>query len=150
MKSTVRHGLRYLPVMLAGLSALNACGVGQSSAATAQRQQVQQRTSAVYTLTPGQTIALTPSANIKLERVNDSRCRTGAVCVWKGYISYSFTLTSNGASSSFVLAEDMPGGTNSVMQQGLRFTLAGVEPAEPPPLDALAPTYRVSLRVEIS
>jgi hypothetical protein len=108
------------------------------------------RTSASYTLSAGQSVALTPNASLKLERVNDSRCKTGAVCVWEGYISYSFVLTNNGNNSSFVLSEKMPGAANTITQQGLRFTLEGVEPAEPPALNAPAPTYRVSLRVEIS
>lgn len=145
MSPTLRHTLLCLSVAAASLGALNACGVSPSNATP-----VPQRTSAVYTLTPGQTIALTPTASVKLERVNDSRCKTGAVCVWKGYISYSFTLNSNGASSSFVLADDTPGVSQSVTQQGLRFTLAGVEPADPPAVDAPAPIYRVSLRVDIS
>jgi hypothetical protein len=110
----------------------------------------QQRKSATYTLSAGQSVALTPTATLKLERVNDSRCKTGAVCVWEGYISYSFVLTNNGNASSFVLAEKMPGGSNTATQQGLRFTLMGLEPPEPPALNALAPTYRVSLRVDIS
>jgi hypothetical protein len=49
-----------------------------------------------------------------------------------------------------VLADSMPGSSNSVTQQGLRFTLGTVEPAAPPPLNAPAATYRVSLRVDIS
>ncbi|WP_377703395.1 hypothetical protein [Pseudoduganella sp. UC29_71] len=109
-----------------------------------------QRKSATYTLSAGQSVALTPTATLKLERVNDSRCKTGAVCVWEGYISYSFVLTNNGNSSSFVLAEKMPGGSNTATQQGLRFTLTGLEPPEPPALNAPVPTYRVSLRVDIS
>jgi hypothetical protein len=108
------------------------------------------RTSATYTLSPGQTVALTPTTTLKLERVNDSRCKPGAVCVWEGYVSYSFVLICNGGSSNFVLAESMPGGSNSVTQQGLRFTLGTVEPSSPPALNAPAPTYRVSLRVDIS
>jgi hypothetical protein len=108
------------------------------------------RTSATYTLSPGQTVALTPTTTLKLERVNDSRCKPGAVCVWEGYVSYSFVLICNGGSSNFVLADSMPGGSNSVTQQGLRFTLGTVEPAAPPPLNAPTATYRVSLRVDIS
>lgn len=108
------------------------------------------RTSASYTLSPGQSVALTPSASLALERVNDSRCKTGAVCVWEGYISYSFVLNNNGNSNAFVLSEKMPGAANTVALQGLRFTLTGVEPAEAPGMDAPTPAYRVSLRVDIS
>jgi hypothetical protein len=44
----------------------------------------------------------------------------------------------------------MPGATRSVTRNGLMFTLQGLEPAEPPPLKAPAPEYRVSLRVNIA
>ncbi|MES2257843.1 MAG: hypothetical protein V4724_04960 [Pseudomonadota bacterium] len=137
--------MRKLFLLLAGLGALSACGVSQSSGGNGPAP----RTSALYTLAPGQTVNLTPTSSLKLERVNDSRCKPGTVCVWKGYISYSFILTSNGAPASFVLAEDMPGGSNTVTQQGLRFTLDSAAAAEPPAPHGPAPTYRVSLRVEI-
>jgi hypothetical protein len=135
----------------AGFGIVAACSVaGQSGGGKPTTPPAPPRTSASYTLSAGQSVALTPSASLKLERVNDSRCKTGAVCVWEGYISYSFVLTNKGNSSSFVLSEKMPGAANTITQQGLRFTLDGVEPAEPPALHAPAPTYRVSLRVEIS
>lgn len=108
------------------------------------------RTSENYVLTQGQTVTLAPSTTLKLERINDSRCKTGAVCVWAGHISYRFVLNDKQGESSFVLADDMPGATNSVTLNGLIFTLQGLEPAEPPPLKSPPPNYRVSLRVNIA
>jgi hypothetical protein len=135
----------------AGFGIVAACSVvAQNGGGGDAPAPAPQRKSATYTLTAGQSVALTPTATLKLERINDSRCKTGAVCVWEGYISYSFMLTNNGNSSNFVLAEKMPGGSNTATQQGLRFTLGGVEPADPPALNAPAPTYRVSLRVDVS
>lgn len=134
----------------AGFGIVGACSVvAQNGGGTPTPAPTPPRKSATYTLGAGQTVALTPAATLKLERINDSRCKTGAVCVWEGYISYSFVLTSNGASSNFVLSEKMPNASNSATQQGLRFTLEGVDPPDPPALNAPAPTYRVSLRVEI-
>lgn len=90
----------------AGFGIVAACSVaGQSGSGEQPAPASPQRTSATYTLSAGQSVALTPTASLKLERVNDSRCKTGAVCVWEGYISYSFVLTNNGNSSSFVLSE---------------------------------------------
>lgn len=134
----------------AGFGIVAACSVVAQNGGGGTTPPPPKRTSATYTFTAGQSVALTPTTTLKLERVNDSRCKTGAVCVWEGYISYSFVLTSNGSASNFVLAEKMPGGSNTTTQQGLRFTLAGLEPPEPPALHAPAPTYRVSLRVDIS
>lgn len=123
-----------------------ACGVSPAGGGGAPAQ----RTSQTYVLTQGQTVSLSPTTTLKLDKVNDSRCRPGAVCVWEGYVSFSFTITRDGAPSTFVLAEKMPGGTNTVVQQGLRFTLGEVEPAQPAALHAPPATYRVSLRVDIS
>ena len=108
------------------------------------------RTSASYVLAQGETVTLAPAVTLKLERVNDSRCKKGAVCVWAGYISYNFVLTDQQGSTSFLLAEDMPGASKAVTRNGLTFTLLGLEPAEPPTPKAAAPDYRVSLRVNIS
>ncbi|MBA5688437.1 hypothetical protein [Rugamonas apoptosis] len=98
-------------------------------------------------LTQGQSTTVAPGAVLRLERVNDSRCRVGAVCVWAGYISYTFTLNKGGASSSFVLASDMPGAGKTASQNGLTFTLLGVEPDSVPHMKEAAPDYRVSLQV---
>ncbi|KQV91114.1 hypothetical protein ASD15_03425 [Massilia sp. Root351] len=134
----------------AGFGIVAACSVVAQNGGGSETPPAPKRKSATYTLTAGQSVALTPTATLKLERVNDSRCKTGAVCVWEGYISYSFVLTNNGNASNFVLAEKMPGGSNTATQQGLRFTLTGLEPPDPPAVHAPAPTYRVSLRVDIS
>jgi hypothetical protein len=107
-------------------------------------------TTADYVLTPGQAVAIAPSVSIKLDRVNDSRCKTGAVCVWAGYISYSFTLDGQNGASSFVLSDSMPGAKKSVTLQRLRFTLVSVIPETPPPLDQPAPPYRVTVKVTIT
>jgi hypothetical protein len=127
-----------------------ACGSTRSTADDERVSRPPPRTSASYLLAQGETISLAPAVTLKLERVNDSRCKQGAVCVWAGYISYSFVLTDLQGRTSFLLAEDMPGAEKTVTRNGLTFTLLGLEPAEPPSLKAPAPDYRVSLRVNIS
>jgi len=109
-------------------------------------------TTADYVLSPGQTLVLAPAVSIKLDRVNDSRCKTGAVCVWAGYISYSFTLDNphGGGASTFVLSDSMPGARKTVTLQRLRFTLVSAEPETPPALDQPAPPYRVTVKVAIT
>jgi hypothetical protein len=85
---------------------------------------------------------------VRLERVNDSRCRAGEVCVWAGYISFSFTLQqTDGTASNFVLSDNMPNGTPSITRAGLTFTLAGFEPQQVPAKNAAPPDYQVSLKV---
>lgn len=126
-----------------------ACGSTRSTADESSKRQPL-RTSASYQLAPGETVTLAPTVTLKLERVNDSRCKKGAVCVWAGYISYSFILSDQQGQTSFLLAQDMPGAQQSLTRNGLTFTLLGLEPAEAPALRAPAPNYRVSLRVNIS
>ncbi len=126
-----------------------ACGSTRSTADDAASRPAP-RTSASYVLAPGEIVTLAPAVTLKLERVNDSRCKKGAVCVWAGYISYSFVLTDRQGNTSFLLADDMPGASKTVTRNGLTFTLLGIEPAEAPALKAPAPDYRVSLRVNIS
>jgi len=131
-------------IVCAGVFA--ACGISPAESGAPASQPASQ----TYVFSQGQTINLAPDTTLKLDKVNDSRCRPGAVCVWKGYISFTFIVTRHGQSNQFVLAEDMPNGSNTATQQGLRFTLGALDPIEPAPLNAPRPAYKVSLRVDIS
>ena len=148
MNSSILRQLVALPALAAGLAALYACGSAASQSGAAPAAQPAARASAVYVLAPGQSVAVAPGTTLRLDRVNDSRCRKGAVCVWAGYISYSLTLRGAAGERSFVLAEDMPGGARTQSANGVGVTLVGVEPADPAALRAPPPDYRVSLRVD--
>ncbi|WP_338770850.1 hypothetical protein [Massilia sp. METH4] len=124
-----------------------ACSIDSTQA---ENNDKPRKTSASYALRQGESVMLAPGTTLKLERINDSRCRKGAVCVWAGYISYSFALTSRLGTRSFVLAENMPNAQPAITQDGLTFALEKLEPPEPPPLHAPAPDYKVSLRVTIN
>ena len=157
MKTTILRQLIVLPLLAALMAMLYACGAPGSQAPA---QSAPKQFSTTYVLHQGGSAIIAPAAVnsnagaaasapvVRLERVNDSRCRKGAVCVWAGYISYSFTLTQpNGGTSNFVLSDNMPNGTSSVTKDGLTFTLAGVEPQAVPSKDEVAPDYQVSLKV---
>lgn len=126
-------------LLLATLAILPACSSMRAPAAPAGP--------VVVVLGPQEQAEVAPGTTLRLERVNDSRCRVRAVCVWAGYISFSFTVSDRSGSTPFVLAEDMPGGTLTVVQRGLRFTLTGFDPKTPPKLRGPAPAYRVSVQV---
>ena len=138
------------------LGIVAACGVTTANengahVMTAPKQTAPARTSASYALSQGDTVTLGPGTTLKLERVNDSRCKKGAVCVWAGYISYTFTLQNAAGSHEFVLAENMPNASPTVTQDGLTFALENLEPPEPPALHAsTAPAYRINVRVTIA
>ncbi|HEU4846121.1 MAG TPA: hypothetical protein VFT05_17775 [Burkholderiaceae bacterium] len=134
-------------LLLPGLAGLAGCGARASDTPPPPPPPPANIT---VVLTQGQSATVAPGAVLRLERVNDSRCRVGAVCVWAGYISYSFTLTKGGASASFVLAADMPGASKSASQNGLTFTLLGVAPDSVPHLKEATPDYRVSVQVSRS
>lgn len=144
MHTRLLRQLIAIPVLLPALAGLYACGSNSSKAAAAPP-----RTSAVYALAPGQSVMLAPGTSVRLDRVNDSRCAPGQVCVWDGYLSYRFMLASAGASSSFVLADHMPGASRSVRQGGLTFTLESGDTQLADASPAQTPDYRVNLRVSI-
>lgn len=127
------------PVLLGALVLLYAGGAASQPSAAPFDQTLELR--------PGQSVAMPAvdgqPASLRLDRVNDSRCRPNKVCVWKGYISYSFTYRQGDADSSFVLAEDMPGASKSASQNGWTFTLVGLPSAR----NETEQDYRVSLRV---
>jgi hypothetical protein len=150
MKSSILRQLVALPALLAGLATLYACGNAASQNGAPAAARAAAPASAVYVLGPGQSVAVAPGTTLRLDRVNDSRCRKGAVCVWAGYISYSLTLSGAAGERSFVLAEDMPGGAKAQSLDGVGITLMGVEPAEPAALRAPPPDYRVSLQVDLA
>jgi len=133
-----------ISAILIGLFSLQADGAANSRLSAAQRP-----FSITYVLSQGQSVAMPVKrkATLRLDRINDSRCRPGDVCVWKGYISYSFIYRDGEAGSSFVLAEDMPGAASSITQNGLTFTLAGLAQQASADKNETRPDYRVSLRV---
>ena len=159
MSKTILRQLVVLPLLTAVMAMLYACGAASGNSRATSAATANKPFNATYVLQQGASAVITPAATqgiaggataptVKLERVNDSRCRVGAVCVWAGYISYSFTLTKpDGTTSNFVLSDSMPNGKPSVTQDGLTFTLAGVEPQAVPAKNEPAPDYRVSLRV---
>ena len=131
-----------LPVFIACLAVLASCGAAGSASDAENTPR-----SVTHVLSPGQQVAITATDTLKLERVNDSRCRKGAVCVWKGYVSYSFSLINKAGATDIVLSDSMPGGTSSVSVNHLTFTLLDVDPATPPALHGEQPTYRVKVKI---
>jgi hypothetical protein len=163
MKTTILRQFIVLPMLAAVMAALYACGstggnsggnnVGSSTtpAPFSQTYVLRQGGSAVITpaVAAGSNASMASAAPVvRLERVNDSRCRTGAVCVWAGYISFSFTVQQpDGSATNFVLSDNMPNGSLTAAQSGLNFTLAGYTPQQVPGKNDSAPDYQVSLKV---
>jgi len=149
MKTSILRQLVILPLLIASMALLYACSSALGRA-SAEPPPVTRN----VVLTQGASVALAPASSypsavqLRLERINDSRCRSGMVCVWAGYISYSFVLTgADGSTSQFVLSENMPNARASITEQGWTITLTGLEPQAAPAKDESAPNYRVSLRV---
>jgi len=164
MKTSLLRQLVILPLLMASMALLHACSVsvGRADAAAPDVATPDAAAPDMITrelvLTQGASVRLTPAVSpgsaadasapqLTLERINDSRCRQGMVCVWAGYISYSFVLTGPGGRSNFVLSENMPNASASTTQQGWTITLTGLEPQAAPAKNETAPQYRVSLRV---
>ena len=161
MKKSILRQLIVLPLLTVVMAGLYACGSASGTSRTAASAQ-QQPFNTTYVLAQGASAMIAPAAQpaasgktgtlvapvVRLDRVNDSRCREGAVCVWAGYISYSFSLTRpDGATSNFVLSDSMPNRSPTATQNGLNFTLAGFTPEQVPSKNDSAPDYQVSLKV---
>ncbi|MFZ4877301.1 hypothetical protein ACL9RI_19675 [Janthinobacterium sp. Mn2066] len=131
-----------LPLFIACLAVLAGCGAPSSASDAENTPRM-----VTQVLTPGQQVTITATDTLKLERVNDSRCRKGAVCVWKGYVSYSFSLIGKTATTDITLSDSMPGGASSVTVNHLTFTLLDVDPDTPPAMNAAEPVYRVKVRI---
>jgi hypothetical protein len=159
MKTTILRQVIVLPLLAAMMALLYACGSINAAPKTAAAPAP---FTTNYVLRQGGSVLIAPAAaaasananiapaapTLRLERVNDSRCRAGAVCVWAGYISFSFALQHpDGSTSNFVLSDNMPNGTASVTHKGLSFTLNGFEPQQVPAKNETAPDYQVSLKV---
>lgn len=140
--NSLRYYLHYAATLV-WVSLLAACG-----AATSANDPVRHAPrTATHILAVGQSVAVTSTETLKLDRVNDSRCHTGAVCVWAGYVSYSFTLSNHTGSTPLLLSESMPGGSATATRQNLVVALIGADPATPPTLQAPLPDYRVTVKV---
>ena len=131
-----------LLLFFACLAVLAGCGAAGSAGDAENTPR-----SVTHVLSPGEQVAITATDTLKLERVNDSRSRKGAVCVWKGYVSYSFSLLNSAGTTDIVLSDSMPGASSSVTVNHLTFTLLDVDPATPPALNTAEPTYRVKVKI---
>lgn len=98
-----------------------------------------------YTLLQGQSVRLAPQLTLHFDSIDDSRCPTGATCVWAGEIRYHFTLRS-AAHEPFVLSERAPAFSSSRLK-GLCVALDKPQAPPLPRVGAAPPNYPVTLEV---
>ncbi|TFW19758.1 hypothetical protein E4L96_11495 [Massilia arenosa] len=136
--------MRRVPLTLAAalLPTVLLCGC----AARAQDQNAPAVQEASYPLSQGSTATLAPNVVVTLDSVNDSRCPKNVMCVRKGDITYSFTLTAHGRAEKFTLTPDQPTYTPSGLP-GVSLTMDGGD-APAPARDAdPTPAHNVTLQV---
>lgn len=81
-----------------------------------------------HPLAEHQSVNLTLSVAVRYDRLIDSRCPTGAMCIWDGKVSYHFTLTSAAGKERFALdyegeqyaAKTLPGVNFGISFAGVR------------------------------
>ncbi|WP_426173425.1 hypothetical protein [Massilia sp. TWR1-2-2] len=56
-----------------------------------------------FPLAERQAVTLAPGVAVRYDSFADSRCPTGAMCIWAGKVSYNFTLTSKAGAEKFAL-----------------------------------------------
>jgi hypothetical protein len=84
---------------------------------------------ATLTLQPQQTLALSKTITLRYDRVVDTRCPKGVLCVWAGKVVYHFTLAGVGGTESFALEADKPRYLSKVVK-GVTIVLATTEPPD--------------------
>lgn len=132
------------------ISLLGACGASGGLGIPASEQIPSTRTSAAglqLSMTVGQAVPLSTDTTLTLERINDSRCKAGQVCVWAGYVSYTFKLSTASGTSTFTLSEAMPGGASTRQVDQLLFSLPGGDPLAAPAAKATTASDRVTIEV---
>ncbi|MBC7452948.1 MAG: hypothetical protein H7335_04440 [Massilia sp.] len=80
-----------------------------------------------YPLAEHQGVKLSPTASVRYERFDDSRCPKDTACIWAGKLNYHFTLSGKAGSERFMLAGEGERHA-STMLPGVRFgvSFAGV------------------------
>jgi hypothetical protein len=56
-----------------------------------------------YPMQPQQTVDIGGGARVRYDAFADSRCPTGAQCIWAGKVTYSFTLLGPAGNEAFAL-----------------------------------------------
>lgn len=87
-----------------------------------------------------------------LQIAEDSRCPTGAQCIWAGQVTASLKIGHGGQSSEEAALTLRPGGEELATRElfGFCFTLLGVEPHPAVDVPVSPDTYTVALRVSRS
>lgn len=99
-----------------------------------------------YTLSTGVPIPVSPTANLVLMRVDDSRCPEGVQCIWAGKIRYQVALESCGKTQQLTLERRQ----QPVEIAGTAMAVGVAPEDEPPPRGAAtAPPVR-TVRVVIA
>lgn len=149
----LRHGFPSALACMAlasAMSLLGACGASSGLGAPFSEQIPATRSAATgiqLSMTAGQAVSLTTDTTLTLERINDSRCKVGQVCVWAGYLSYTFKLSTTSGISTFTLSEAMPGGASTRQVDQLLFSLPGSDPLAAPTARAATASDRVTVEV---
>ncbi|HEU4852600.1 MAG TPA: hypothetical protein VFT37_10655 [Telluria sp.] len=86
---------------------------------------------ASYTLSEGASATIADDVTITLDKVADSRCPEGTMCVRKGGLAWTFTLRAGERVETFTLTDESPSFTPASVD-GLRLSVdPGLPPAAP-------------------
>jgi hypothetical protein len=75
-----------------------------------------------YPMKPAETIDIGGGARVRYDAFSDSRCPTGAQCIWAGKVTYSFTVLSAAGNEAFAL--DYAGQTVEAKTLPARFRIS--------------------------
>ena len=105
-----------LALLLVAVGCAGGCAGGRPASAS----------SGVWTLAVGKAVALPEEGTVVLDKVDDSRCPIGVVCVWEGDATAHLTFRGGGAPDESVALS--LGARSTGAARGLELRLVAVEP----------------------
>ena len=130
---------------LGAILAMSAC-VAAPPKETAMASTAPQTAPQTLTLLPQASAQVAPSATLRFERVEDSRCPPDVMCITAGKLLYHFSLSAAAAPEAFTLEAEKPSHASSAVP-GLRIALGPMETpaARPSTAAGPAPAFPVTL-----
>ena len=131
---------------------LGCAGAQELSMSTAQAAEQKPGDSQTVTLQVGQTVALQPDLSIEFLEFKDSRCPTGAHCIWAGHVAVTLQLKRPGAAAETIVIGSLAPPDMHLPYQAKsgqwQFTLVSLEPHPTTKGEVPVASVRASVLIE--
>jgi hypothetical protein len=107
---------------------LTACAMALAAASSLAMQPADAIKDASYSLSQGATAVIADHVTVTLDKVADSRCPEGTMCVRQGGVAWTFTLRAGERVETFTLTDESP----SIAPASVEGMRLSVDPGLPP------------------